>query len=104
MAGAKRIVVDPKKLEEMRRVVQQGAQQLQETRSEVQAIAKALGEGALQGKAGAALGEGLQSKLCPAIERLTAKLQEIDGDILKELEITGRTDKQVATELTRGGR
>lgn len=95
MAGSNKIVVDPVKLNELRRVMQEAAKQLQATEREMQAIAQQLEEGALQGRAGAAFSDGLKTKLCPAIQGLEAKFQELDGDILKVLDIVAGAEDKV---------
>jgi len=68
-------------MEEMSRTFQQGAQQLQQTMQEMQAIATALEDGALLGLGGESFVEGIRSKLVPAISRLESKFNELDRDV-----------------------
>lgn len=67
--------------EDMAKVFQQGAQQLEETTLEMQNIAAMLEGGALLGRGGAAFVESIRDKLCPSLERLTEKFRELEGDV-----------------------
>ena len=68
-------------MEEMSRTFQQGAEQLQQTMQEMQAIASALEDGALLGLGGQAYVEAIRGRLCPAINKLADKFKELDGDV-----------------------
>lgn len=76
-----KIKMDYDLMADMRKTFQQGAEQLKETRAEMQTIANQMSEGALLGRGGAAFSESIQSKLCPAIERLSAKFLELQRDL-----------------------
>jgi hypothetical protein len=58
-----------------------GAEQLDRTRLEMQAIAAALEDGNLLGRGGDAFGRALREPLCLAIGRLSTRLQELAGEI-----------------------
>jgi len=75
------IKMDYPLVEEMGKVFQQGQQQLEETLKETQNIAGTLENGALLGSAGSAFSDALRNKLGPAIQRLAAKFEELQGDL-----------------------
>jgi len=68
-------------MEEMSRTFQQGAEQLQQTMQEMQAIATALEDGALLGLGGQAFVEAIRGRLCPSIDKLADKFKELDVDV-----------------------
>lgn len=72
--------------EDMIRVFNQGAEQLQDTMQEMQSIANTLEEGALLGRGGSAFTDGIRSQLCPSISRLTEKFNELAGDVQAAIE------------------
>ena len=75
------IKMDYPLVEEMGKVFQQGQQQLQETLKETQNIAGTLENGALLGDGGAAFSDAIRNKLGPAIQRLSAKFEELQSDL-----------------------
>ena len=77
------IKMDYGMMDEMSQAFQRGAQQLQETMQEMQTIATALEDGALLGRGGAAFVEAIRGKLCPAINKLNNKFDELEKDILQ---------------------
>ena len=70
-------------MEEMSKTFDQGAEQLNETLSEVQSLAQALEDGALLGRSGDAFADAIKSQLCKAIARLEEKFKELSRDIQK---------------------
>ena len=58
-----------------------GADQLDKTRLEMQAIAGALEDGSLLGRGGDAFCRALRDPLCLAIGRLSARLEELAGEV-----------------------
>jgi len=75
------IKMDYPLVEEMGKVFQQGQQQLQESLKETQNLAGTLENGALLGDAGATFSDALRNKLGPAIQRLSDKFEELQGDL-----------------------
>lgn len=68
-------------MEEMTKTFSQAAEQLEGLQGEMQNIANTLEEGALLGRGGSAFTEAIRDKLCPAISRLSEKMEELDGDV-----------------------
>jgi WXG100 family type VII secretion target len=68
-------------MDEMSKNFQQGAQTLEHTISEMQAIANTLQEGALLGRGGQAFTESIRNDLCPALSRMVEKFNELNQDI-----------------------
>lgn len=75
------IKLDYGKAEEMVKTFEQGSQQLQNTLQEIQNIANTLESGALLGDGGSAFCESIRTKLCPAIQKLDAKFNELAKDV-----------------------
>lgn len=80
-------------MDEMCQTFEQGAEQLQDTMTEMQNIASALEDGALLGRGGDAFKEAIRSKLCPAIARLTEKFNELRDDVQAAKEYAMEADK-----------
>lgn len=76
-----KIRMDYSDMADMSKTFKQGAEQLNKTRSEMQNVAKQLAEGALLGRGGQAFTEAINARLCPAIQKLSEKFVELDGDV-----------------------
>ncbi|MFN8468723.1 MAG: WXG100 family type VII secretion target [Caldilineaceae bacterium] len=81
-------------MEEMSRTFQRGAEQLKDTMQEMQNIASVLEDGALLGSGGQAFVEAIRGKLCPAINRLSDKFNELDKDVRAAVQYAREADKQ----------
>ncbi|MBK8051550.1 MAG: WXG100 family type VII secretion target [Anaerolineales bacterium] len=81
-------------MEEMSRTFKQGAEQLKDTLQEMQNLATVLEDGALLGNGGQAFVEAIRGKLCPAINKLSAKFNELDGDIRAAVRYAQEADRQ----------
>jgi len=79
-------------MQEMAQIFQQGAQQLEQTNSEMQNVASTLEDGALLGDGGDAFSDAIRSVLAPAITRLTEKYTELQQDILKAMQDMQQSD------------
>ncbi len=75
------IKMDYAAMEEMANVFKQTADDLEDLKKNMLKIASELDGGALVGAAGQAFSNGIREALCPAIERLGAKMGELNGDI-----------------------
>lgn len=80
------IKMDYGMMREMAQTFLQGANQLDETMSEMKSIAQALEGGALLGRGGDAFVDAINTKLCPSINRLKDKFEELAQDVLKAME------------------
>lgn len=80
------IKMDYGMMREMAQTFLQGANQLDETMSEMKSIAQALEGGALLGRGGDAFVDAINTKLCPGITRLKDKFEELAQDVLKAME------------------
>lgn len=78
---AEKIKLDYGLAEEMIRTFQQGEEQLKQTRQEMLGVASTLESGALLGRGGEAFREAIRDKLCPSIDKLSAKFQEMSKDV-----------------------
>ena len=90
------IKLDYQKAEDMIRTFRQGAEQLQQTMQEMQAIATTLEGGALLGEAGGGLVEALRGTLVPTIGKLHAKFEELSNDVglaIRYMQEADRTSK-----------
>jgi WXG100 family type VII secretion target len=67
--------------EQMAKTFQQGAEELQDTMQEMQAIANMMEEGALLGRGGVAFVEAIRTKLTPSLSKLIEKFQELQEDV-----------------------
>lgn len=81
-------------MEEMSRTFQQGAEQLKATMQEMQNIAGILEDGALLGNGGQAFVEAIRGKLCPAINKLADKFNELDRDVRAAVRYAQEADRQ----------
>jgi WXG100 family type VII secretion target len=81
-------------MEEMSRTFQRGAEQLKDTMQEMQNIASVLEDGALLGSGGQAFVDAIRGKLCPAINRLSDKFNELDKDVRAAVQYAREADKQ----------
>ena len=81
-------------MEDMSRTFQRGAEQLRDTMAEMQNIAGTLEDGALLGLGGQAFVEAIRSKLCPAIDRLAQKFDELDRDVKAAVRYAQQADRQ----------
>jgi uncharacterized protein YukE len=85
--------------EAMARTFRQSAGELQRTYQVMQMIANEFEQGTLRGEGGSAFVDAIRSNLCPAIDRLTAKLSEEEADVLKAVEFMRAADAQSAQGL-----
>jgi WXG100 family type VII secretion target len=86
-------------MDEMSKTFQQGAEQLKQTRAEMQQIAGQLSEGALLGRGGAAFTEAIQNKLCPSIDRLSAKFTELQRDVARAKQDMMAADREARSKF-----
>ena len=93
------IKMDYAKMEAMSQTFKQGMQQLDSTIQQMRSISKTLENGALLGQGGTAFTEGINNKLCQAIERLKAKFEELANDILKAMEYMKAADAEAKRQL-----
>ena len=68
-------------MEDMARLFRDGAQQLEDLRSHMDAVAGRLEDGALLGRGGDALAEALRQRLNQRISALQDKLSELSMDV-----------------------
>jgi uncharacterized protein YukE len=68
-------------LAQLAQLLQQGAQQIEETARAAQQVAQILESGALLGQAGDNFANGLQSRLVPRTMRLSHKFEELSQDV-----------------------
>jgi WXG100 family type VII secretion target len=79
------IKMDYDLMQDMSRQFSDGAQQLEDVLSEMQNIAATLENGALLGEGGYAFTSAIRERLCPAIQRLVDKFNEIEADLMGAL-------------------
>lgn len=96
MPEPQEIKMDYALMEEMRQTFHKASEQLQSTRIEMENIAKDMEGGALLGRAGASFTDGLRGKLIPAIQRMQAKFEEMEGDVVFNVERMRRAEAQAA--------
>lgn len=89
-----KIRMDYSDMADMSKTFQQGAEQLNKTRTEMQNVAKQLSEGALLGRGGTAFTEAINSRLCTSIEKLSRKFTELDGDVKKAVQEMKQADQE----------
>jgi WXG100 family type VII secretion target len=82
--------------EAMIQTFQKGREQLDNTLQQMQGVADTLENGALLGRGGEAFTDAVRSKLCPAIDRLSDKFQELAGDVQKAIQYMEQADKTSA--------
>jgi WXG100 family type VII secretion target len=87
------IKMDYDLMQQMNQTFLRGVEQLQDTMQEMQSVANALEEGALQGRGGDAFTDAIRGQLCPAISRLTEKFQELSGDINVAMQAMQQADQ-----------
>lgn len=80
-------------MEEMAKTFQQGAEQLKQSRTEMQTLATQMNDGALLGRGGATFVDAIQGKLCPSIDRLSAKFEELQADVLQAMNEMKEADR-----------
>ena len=80
--------------EEMIHTFKSGKDQLEKTEHEMQALASQLEGGALLGQGGENFKEAIRGKLCPAINRLSDKFEELMGDVQKAIEYMQQADQK----------
>jgi hypothetical protein len=68
-------------MEDMSKAFSKAHQQLDETSTEMEKIAKAMEDGALLGVAGDAFREAIRGKLIKRIKVVSTKMKELEGDI-----------------------
>ena len=68
-------------MESMQKAFHQSHQQVSESISEMEKLAKTLEDGALLGSAGDAFKDAIRSKLIKRMKVIQDKLQELEGDI-----------------------
>ncbi|HPH95465.1 MAG TPA: WXG100 family type VII secretion target [Anaerolineaceae bacterium] len=76
------IKADYQMLEEMARTFRSGAQQLEDTLRELQNIANTFENGALLGRGGQSFSEVIRGPMCASVEKMIAKFQELEYDVL----------------------
>jgi WXG100 family type VII secretion target len=77
-----KIKMEYAKMEDMAKAFQKGAEQLKETKSQMQGVANTLKDGALLGQGGSAFADAITGKLVPAINKLEQKFQELQKDVV----------------------
>lgn len=82
--------------EEMIQVLHAAAQQLEETIQNVQSIADACDQGALQGVAGDAIANGLRQVLCPSIQELAEMIMTAARYVRTEKEDMMEAERQAS--------
>lgn len=75
------IKMDYAAMEDMSNVFKKTANELDDLKKMMQKLADEMDGGALIGSAGQAFSGGIREALCPAIERLSSKMSELQGDI-----------------------
>jgi WXG100 family type VII secretion target len=73
-----------------------GREQLDNTMQQMKGVADSLENGALLGRGGEAFTDAIRGKLCPAIEKLSAKFEELAGDVQKAIQYMEQADKTSA--------
>lgn len=87
------IKMDYGMMEDMNRTFLQGVEQLQDTTQQMLTIASTLEDGALLGRGGVAFVDAIQTKLVPAIGRLTEKFDELAQDVNAAMTSMKEADK-----------
>jgi len=68
-------------MDEMKRTFQSGREVLQDTTNSLKSIADKMEQGALLGQAGQAYAEAVRGALMGAVQKLSDKFEELEGDI-----------------------
>lgn len=97
MAEVSKIKMEYARMEEMAKTFQKGSEQLKETQNQMKGIATTLQDGALLGQGGSAFADAINSKLCPAINKLEQKFQELQKDVMNAMR-----DMQQADATSKG--
>jgi WXG100 family type VII secretion target len=85
-------------MDEMQRTFNEGSNQLGDTQNEMRNLASMLSDGALLGQAGSAFVDALNSQLVPAIQRLSEKFDELQGDLagaVRDMQEADQTSKNL---------
>lgn len=91
------IKMDYEMMQQMRKEVQAGVEDLEDTMAEVLKIADVLEQGALVGSGGDAFVDAIRSTLTRKINELRDKLIEVDGDLASAVESMQAADDDAAT-------
>ncbi len=75
------VQMDYEVVDQMIKIFDNGAQQLQETMQAMQAVAQKMRSGALLGLGGDDFAEALEKILAPRIQKLIDKFKELSGDV-----------------------
>lgn len=89
------IKMDYPLMEAMARAFADGSERLEDTISEMNAVAGMIADGALIGQGGDAFEEAIRGTLIPKIQRLQEKFNELQQDILSAVETMKGTDSSV---------
>jgi len=93
-----RIEVEP--VEQMRDMFEEGANQLEDTFSELQNIVSMASEGqAFLGDGGDAFVDAILNVLCPRVSEMTAKFREMRADLQGALDIASGADMNASTRF-----
>jgi uncharacterized protein YukE len=93
------IKMDYAAMEEMASIFKQAANDLEDLKKNMTRIASDMDGGALIGQAGQTFSSGIREALCPAIDRLAAKMGELNGDIWGALVDLRDEDHEVTTRF-----
>jgi WXG100 family type VII secretion target len=91
---ADKIQMDYEAVQQMAQIAKQSADELDEMIGSLKAITDQLDGGALIGRAGRALADGIGERLVPAVGRLSQKFSEISLDLLGALTDLRDSDSQ----------
>lgn len=72
-----------------------GQQHIEDLKTMVTRSAASAEDGAIWGRGGAVLVEGLQDRILPALDQFSEKLIEVIEDLQKNIQIIGETDTDV---------
>lgn len=70
---------------QMAQIAKATAEELEELASQLNGIVDELDGGVLLGRGGRTIADGLRERLAPAVQRLSAKFSEINGDLIGAL-------------------
>jgi len=99
MSQQDEIKMDYPLMDEMKKTFQAGREQLQETLTELKAIADKLEGGALLGDAGESFSESVRGVLMGAVHRLSDKFEELEGDIQVAVDKMRQAEEQAKTSF-----
>lgn len=86
-------------MEDMRREIKRGAEELDQTYDDVMKVAEMIDGGALIGNAGDAFSNALRATLCKKIDLLRNKFLELDADLAKAMEAMQDADTTSGSEM-----